>query len=322
MHTIKKLSDSRIEVKLTVSADILDRHFAVALAELKKEVELPGFRKGMVPEKTIVEKTGEMRILEDAAERALQEAWPRVVAEEHLEPIGRTEIAITKLAKGNPLECTITVSVLGEIKLPDGYKEIAEKVFSTPNDIVVTDEEIQKALEYIKKESKPEHQHETDETKLSETIRENIKQEKTRRAEADKRMKALEALEKETKMELPSVVTEAESEKMIAELKSSVAEIGMPWEQYITHVKKSEEDLKKEWRPEAEKRARYGLIIREIAKREHLAPSEEVLEKQAEHFLRQLGEEERKKASKERLKEYLFGQLRTEMVFDFLAKRS
>jgi len=320
MHTIKKLSDSRIEIKLSIQADVLLWYFTAALAELKKEVELPGFRKGMVPEKTIVEKMGEMHIWEDAAERALREAWPRIIEEEHLEPIGRPEISITKLAKGNPLECTMTVSVLGEIQLPE-YKKIAEEIFGAPAEIVVTDEEVQKALEFVKKEAKPEHQHETDEVKLTDMIRKNLTWEKEHQVKGEKRMKTLGAIEQKTKLELPSVVVDAELEKMTAELKASVIEMGLTWDQYLLHIKKSEEDVRKEWRTEAEKRAKYGLIIREIAKREHLSPSEEILEKQADDILKRLTEDERKKASKENLKDYLFGKLRNEMVFDFLAKK-
>ena len=92
-------------------------------------------------------------------------------------------------------------------------------------------------------------------------------------------------------------------------------------EKYLEHIKKTEEDLKKEWREQAQKRIKFGLILRKISEKENLTPTEEMLDQKADEVLRSLPEEERKKSSKESLKNYLFGRLQNELVFDFLEKQ-
>ena len=63
-----------------------------------------------------------MSILGEAAEEALNEVYPSIIESEKLFVMGQPEVAITKLAKGNPLGFKITVAILPEFKLPD-YKK-------------------------------------------------------------------------------------------------------------------------------------------------------------------------------------------------------
>ena len=55
---IKKLPESRIEIKATVSAVDFDNTRQEAILHIGKDVELPGFRKGHVPEKVLLARVG------------------------------------------------------------------------------------------------------------------------------------------------------------------------------------------------------------------------------------------------------------------------
>src|SRR3989338_4949104 len=64
-------------------------------------------------------------------------------------------------------------------------------------------------------------------------------------------------------------------ESMIANFDKSLHEKGMELGLYLAHLKKTQEDLKKEWHSEAENQVRRGLIMREIAKREGIKVGED-----------------------------------------------
>ena len=97
-----------------------------ALSKIKETFEADGFRKGNVPETIIVQKVGEMRILEEAAEIALTEEYPNILEEHKIEAIGRPEISINKLGLGSPMEFKAKTSLMPEVKLAD-YKKIANQ---------------------------------------------------------------------------------------------------------------------------------------------------------------------------------------------------
>ena len=69
--TVKKLSDTKVELTITVDAEELAIAEQVAIVRLAREVKVPGFRKGNAPDSLIAQKVGEMKLLEEAAEIAL-----------------------------------------------------------------------------------------------------------------------------------------------------------------------------------------------------------------------------------------------------------
>lgn len=312
-----------MEYKITIESEKFENYYKKALLQIKSDLELPGFRKGSVPEKIVEEKIGESGILEEAAEFAVKDEWMKILLEleqKNIEALGRPEVQITKIARGNPLEFSIKISVIDKINLPD-YKKIAKDILGEKKIFEATEEEINKAFEYIKKNSKENHPHSDEEIKTA--IKENIEKEKEIRHKSELRMKSLDEISQKTKIDLPEILIESELNRMISEYKANISDMGMKWEDYLKSLRdiKSEEDLKKNWREDAIKRAKYGLVLREIAKKENLIPSKDFLEKETEEFLRKMTEEERKKTSKENVKEYLFGRIRNEMVFDFLEKQ-
>lgn len=128
---IKKLSETEVGIVGEIAATDFEQYRSGALAYLKENTELPGFRKGHVPESILLERLGKMAILEEMAERALRDIYPKIIAENKIEAIDRPQISITKIADGNPLGFKILQTVLPEIKLPD-YKAIT-KGLKTPD---------------------------------------------------------------------------------------------------------------------------------------------------------------------------------------------
>ena len=106
-------------------------------------------------------------------------------------------------------------------------------------------------------------------------IREGLRGEKETRERERLRIAMVEAIAKETRADIPSSLVEEELKKMFTELKTSVESMGAPFDDYLAHIKKTPEDLAKEWREDAKRRVIFALVLREIARREGLQPSEE-----------------------------------------------
>src|ERR1035437_8811002 len=138
-----KLPHSEVEITVEMPATALDEYRKKAVTALGKEVAMDGFRKGHVPENVLVSKIGEGRILEEAAELALQEVTPAILMDEKMDFITQPRVAVTKLAPGNPIEFKMTVALMPEIGLPD-YKKIAKEEMAKKDEpINVTDEDVE-----------------------------------------------------------------------------------------------------------------------------------------------------------------------------------
>ncbi len=86
-----------------------------------------------------------------------------------------------------------------------------------------------------------------------------------RDAAADKMLEhALET----SSVEVPEVLVQDELDHMLADLKARVREQGITFEQFLLQARKTEDEIRLEWKPVAEKRAKSILVLDAIAKKE------------------------------------------------------
>lgn len=361
----KDLPKSEVEFKIIVDEKEFETYHAKGLSTIQAVTEVDGFRKGNAPEDLIVKKYGDMIILEEMANICLREAYMKAIEEHKITPISEPTVTITKLAKGNPLELTITVPVMPEVALPS-YKKIAKEVMSDDQKVEVTDKDIEDVLEELRKGRATEHTHEhgedcdhptspegsagqgeeekqeagsgkqevKSEVKLPELndefaqsfgenfktlsdlkskVGENLKLEKEQKLREKRRSAIMEKLIAETKADLPDAIVESELNVMIAQMKQDVTRYGGTWEEYLAHSKKTEEQMKSDWRNDAIKRAMSQLILHKIAEAEKLHPTPEDVEVQLVHLMAQIQD-----ADEERAKSYLYQTLTNENVLKFL----
>ena len=69
-------------------------------------------------------------------------------------------------------------------------------------------------------------------------------------------------------VEVPEILVQDELEHLIADLKARVKEERISFEQFLLQARKTEEELRKEWRPMAERRAKSLLVLDAIARNE------------------------------------------------------
>src|SRR5581483_6195450 len=302
--------DREMEITGAIAGERMADLRTKALQKMREAVEIPGFRKGNAPEALVAQKVGEMRLLEEASEIALSEEYPNILEEHNIDAIGRPHITITKLAPGNDLEFKIKTALAPEVKLSD-YKKIARQENSKPNEsIAVTDKEVDDVIEEVRKNSK-ETPEITDDIKSN--IKGNILREKELKAKDKKRTDILEEIIKTSTIEIPNIIIGAEQEKMLAQFKDDISRSGVSYEEYLQHIKKTEADLKTEWKDIAVNRAKSQIILNTIAKEENISPKEEEIKKETDHIV-----EHYKDADRFRVRMYVETFLTNELVFQFL----
>lgn len=101
---------------------------------------------------------------------------------------------------------------------------------------------------------------------LKKLMKENLETENKKKNEVKWEMDILNKIVDNSKFsDIPELLINEEVHRMIHELEDSVAKQGVPFEDYLKSINKTESDLKLELTPEAIKRIKISLIIREIA---------------------------------------------------------
>lgn len=155
---------------------------------------------------------------------------------------------------------------------------------------------------------------------LTNSIKEGILEEKELKEKDRLRLLLLDKLIEENEIELPEVLIEAETENQMHSLEHFLQEQNLNLDDYLQRIKKTMDDLKKELRKEAEKNLKGFVILRTIANKENIIPTEEELEQTMNEILNQRMMEgaDVNQIDKESLKEYTKERLTSEKVFQFL----
>jgi trigger factor len=89
---------------------------------------------------------------------------------------------------------------------------------------------------------------------------------------------------------LPEVLIAREIDGMLSDGAGMAARMGMSFDDYLKAVGKSEDDLRKEYRPEAERRVKGTLILETIAKAENIRATPADIQSELESLARQYGQ--------------------------------
>lgn len=330
---IKNLPDSEVEITVSVSFEKLTLYKQMALARLKENTALPGFRKGHVPEKMLIDKLGEMGVLEEAAELAVKEAYREVLIDNTLDIIGTPKISITKLASGNPFEFSIKAALFPSFDISD-YKKSAKDIIKDFEAIFVEEKEIEDVITEIRKfrseESKKGKEGEkilpevTDDfvktigpfenvLDFRNKIKENLLKEKELKAKEKNRLEIISKIIEKSEIPVPSILIEGELDRMFDQFGHDLKRAGTNVSEYLAKIKKDEKILREEWKKDAKTRVKFELILDKIAKVENIKATEEEVEKEVGHLV-----EHHSGAVPERVRAYVEHQLRNEAVFSFL----
>ncbi|MFC1609020.1 trigger factor [Patescibacteria group bacterium] len=157
---------------------------------------------------------------------------------------------------------------------------------------------------------------------LKETVKKGMGEEKAQKAKEKKRADIVEAIVELTEVEIPEMLLGEEINKMFFEFENQIQGMGMQLDQYLEQIKKTRDDLKKDWAPQAEKRIKAALALEKIAKDDEInVDSSEVEEKMNETMqMYKNVKDAEKNIDMAKLYNHTKGMLQNEKVFEMLEK--
>lgn len=148
---------------------------------------------------------------------------------------------------------------------------------------------------------------------FKEKLKENIGREKKMREKEKKRVAIMDKIIHDSSIILPNILVESELEKMLAQFKDDIARTKLSLKEYLAKIKKTEDDLQRQWRADAEKRAKLQLILNKIAQKENIVVPKEDIEREVKHLLGHYSN-----ANPKNVELYITTVLTNEKVFQFL----
>lgn len=148
---------------------------------------------------------------------------------------------------------------------------------------------------------------------FKEKIKEHLAIEKERDVVAAHRAKITDAIIEKTNIILPQVLIDSELDQMFGQMNEDLTRANLKMDDYLSHIKKTKDDLKKEWTPAAEKRAKLQLVLNAVAKKEDITPDKAQLDAQVDQLL-----EQHKDADEARVRVYVTSVMTNEAVMKVL----
>ncbi len=127
---VENLEHNMAKLTIEVAAEEVEKALQNAYMKQKKQISLPGFRKGKVPRQMVEKMYGPSVFYNDAVDALLPEAYGKAYDECELEIASRPAIEIVQIEKGKPFIFTAEVAVKPEVTLGQ-YKGLEVEKVST-----------------------------------------------------------------------------------------------------------------------------------------------------------------------------------------------
>ncbi len=155
-------------------------------------------------------------------------------------------------------------------------------------------------------------------------LRENLQAEHDQRSREAAEIELLDKLVDQSAFsEVPDILLNEEIRRMVHELQHGVEEQGMEWSAYLASLKKTSDELKLEFVPQALRRIRTAVLIKNISKKENIAVTDEELDQEVDRILSRVPEndtETRERVSSPDYRDYVAVQLRNRKTLEWLRK--
>lgn len=128
---------------------------------------------------------------------------------------------------------------------------------------------------------------------LRQNIKDSLMHEKKHQVEMRNESEMLSRIIDDTKFgEIAEALIDSESRNMMMELEQSVVRQGGKFEDYLSHIKKTRDELILEMSPNAVKRVKSALVIRELAIVEKISASSEEIDEKIKELKKQYAQNE------------------------------
>ena len=148
LKATNNVETNKYELEIEISAEDFEAAIEKAYLKARKNIAMPGFRKGKAPRKLIEKEYGEQVFFEDAVNLLYAPVVNGAVEESGLELVTRPEVEVTEISKENGVKLKATCITKPEVEVKN-YKGIEVEKVVNP----VTDEDINKQLDALREKN-------------------------------------------------------------------------------------------------------------------------------------------------------------------------
>jgi len=271
---VKKVDALKRELKFEVPKDRVVAKLDEVYKELSRVAKVKGFRPGKVP-RHVLEAEHSSLAKEEMLKKIIPEVYQEGVEKEKLLPLDLPEIQDVDFRDG-VVTFKAVVDIKPEVKI-DKYKGIKVQRKST----VVTDEDIEKTLDYFKKSTGQDENTPIDDgfakglgypnlEAFKESLSRQMQIDKDRQNRVDIENQIVEGLLKSAKLAVPQSLVKKQLEHRIQDARQRLKSQGLPDEE----IDKKEEELRKNLVPQVEKDVKVYLTFDKIAELENIVLKE------------------------------------------------
>ena len=157
---------------------------------------------------------------------------------------------------------------------------------------------------------------------LKADIKAKLEKNNAQKAKYETEEEAVKAVCEKAKLDIPSGMIDMEVENMLKDFEQRLSYQGLNLEQYLKMVGKTEEEMKKEYEPQATEAIKSRLTLEAIKKAEKIEATEKEIAEKMEEMAKNYGKKVEEIQDNENLKSYLKEGIESEKVLEFIVKNA
>ena len=157
---------------------------------------------------------------------------------------------------------------------------------------------------------------------LKNSIKEKLDTTNADKAKYETEEEAIKTVCDNTKLDIPNGMIEMEIDNMVKDLESRLSYQGLNLSQYLQIMNKKEEELRKDYKEQAERSVKSRLVLEAIVKAEKIEVIPEEVTDKIKEMAKQYGRKEEDLLENVQLKEYIEENLKVEKAIDFIVKNA
>ena len=157
---------------------------------------------------------------------------------------------------------------------------------------------------------------------LKASIKEKIEKNNEQRQKYETEDLAIKAVCGDVKVDIPSGMVEFEVENMMKDFEQRLSYQRLNLDQYLKMIGKTEEEMKKEYEPQAIEAIKSRLVLEAIIKAEKIEASEDEIKAKMEEMAKNYGKKVEEISENENLKKYLKEGIESEKALEFIVSNA
>ena len=157
---------------------------------------------------------------------------------------------------------------------------------------------------------------------LKKSIKEKLEKNNEQRAKYEIEDAAMKAVCEDAKLDIPSGMIEFEIDNMLKDFEQRLAYQGLNVEQYLKMIGKTEEEMRKEYEPQAIDAIKSRLVLEAIINAEKIEASEDEIKSKMEEMAKNYGKKVEELSENENLKKYLEEGIKSEKALEFIVENA